>query len=118
MIPFYKDQVVLVDNVWRQSWELPGGRVDKGETAREAAIRECFEESGQEVHKVGFLAALSLRDKGRETVIDGALFMGNINKLAAFHPNEEIAGIKFWNETQKSFDLIDEALIRYARTKR
>jgi ADP-ribose pyrophosphatase len=44
------DQVLLV----RQyrlllngvSWEIPGGKVDDPETPAEAAIRECFEESG------------------------------------------------------------------------
>jgi len=28
------------------SWEIPGGKVDEGETPVEAAVRECLEESG------------------------------------------------------------------------
>ncbi len=28
------------------SWEIPGGKVDEGEEFEEAAIRECFEETG------------------------------------------------------------------------
>lgn len=28
------------------SWEIPGGKADKDETAEQAAIRECFEETG------------------------------------------------------------------------
>ncbi|UQA91874.1 NUDIX hydrolase [Streptomyces halobius] len=31
----------------RQSWELPGGRIDEGESTRQAATRELLEESGQ-----------------------------------------------------------------------
>lgn len=34
---------LLIDQL---SWEIPGGKVDKNETPQEAAIRECFEETG------------------------------------------------------------------------
>ena len=30
-------------------WALPGGKLEHGETPRQAAIRECYEESGVEI---------------------------------------------------------------------
>ena len=34
-------------------WEFPGGKVQPGETAAEAAVRECREETGIEIDVVG-----------------------------------------------------------------
>ncbi len=33
-------------------WEFPGGKVEKGETAAQAAVRECLEETGLVVEVV------------------------------------------------------------------
>jgi 8-oxo-dGTP pyrophosphatase MutT (NUDIX family) len=39
-------QVLLVRRIDDGCWELPGGRIEVGETARETVIREVAEESG------------------------------------------------------------------------
>lgn len=48
-----KDGTVLLTRQYRflidaQSWEIPGGKVDDGETPEFAAARECLEETGIE----------------------------------------------------------------------
>lgn len=41
--------VLLVEPTYKESWEIPGGVVEDGESPREAAIRECMEELGVEL---------------------------------------------------------------------
>ena len=43
---------LMVYNPKRKGWEMPGGRIESGETVEEAAKRECLEESGYDVEVV------------------------------------------------------------------
>ena len=40
-------------------WSIPGGLIEYGETAEDAAIREVFEETGLKVEKVQFVDAVT-----------------------------------------------------------
>ena len=42
----YQDKWIFCRHKARNTWELPGGHIDPGETALEAARRELFEETG------------------------------------------------------------------------
>jgi len=48
-------------------WEFPGGKVERGETARAALVRECSEELGCRV--------VIEEEIGRQSLADGALFI-------------------------------------------
>jgi ADP-ribose pyrophosphatase YjhB (NUDIX family) len=54
--------VLLVKEWLDGGWTLPGGWADEGDSPREAAERECREESGYEVRVVRLVA---LRDRSR-----------------------------------------------------
>ncbi|GAA1360311.1 hypothetical protein GCM10009661_03860 [Catellatospora chokoriensis] len=53
-------RVVLVRHPWR-AWVPPGGMVEPGETPREAAARELFEETGLHVELLAQPAAAAVR---------------------------------------------------------
>ncbi|MCQ8260288.1 NUDIX hydrolase [Streptococcus suis] len=38
-------------NVFPRYWDIPGGRVEENELPRDAAVRECFEETGILIEK-------------------------------------------------------------------
>ena len=43
------DRFLMVYHPRRKGWEMPGGKMEPGETAADTAKRECLEESGYEV---------------------------------------------------------------------
>lgn len=43
---------MMVYHPRRKGWEMPGGKVEPGETSSDAAVRECLEESGYSVRVV------------------------------------------------------------------
>ena len=48
----YKDKYVFSYNEKRKGWEIPGGHIEEGETWKEAAKREMYEETGATKIKV------------------------------------------------------------------
>jgi 8-oxo-dGTP diphosphatase len=54
-VRWHEGRLLLVRRRDSGAWELPGGRVDVGETAADAAIRETAEEAGVQVVVTGLL---------------------------------------------------------------
>jgi len=68
-VAFVDDEFVMVRNEKRGGWEMPGGKVNPGETEDEAVAREFIEEVGRE------FIALS-----KEEVPGGAVYTGRLGK--------------------------------------
>ncbi|MFG3258131.1 NUDIX domain-containing protein [Streptomyces sp. NPDC048172] len=101
----------------RECWELPGGGIEPGETARAAAVREVREETGQRVREEDLrFAGFSRTALGPERgVLEGALFTGEIPDPVPFAPTSEITAIH-WREPDEPLpygrvQTVDEYLV-------
>jgi 8-oxo-dGTP diphosphatase len=114
----HNQDFLLVHHRQRQTWELPGGHIEAGESARDCAIRELFEETGQRVDSLDFRAVLKYRSESENRFYYGTLYAGQLPSPAPFHENEEISQITFWdgNKSIGYIDDIDAAVINLIQT--
>jgi len=80
-------------NVNRKQWELPGGRIEPGESPRACALRELEEESSQRVNTLSF-AGLAYMQRPSGDYKYTAVYVGELVKLQPFELNEEWQEIK------------------------
>ena len=85
--------MVLVHSRFRQVWELPGGAIDPGESARQAAIRELAEESGCVARDTRWLGVVEVHDG---TLRFGALRYCEVDAVPEDFSNAETMAIGYW----------------------
>ncbi|MEV2216744.1 NUDIX hydrolase [Streptomyces sp. NPDC050997] len=80
--------VLLVRHRWR-GWVPPGGRVDPGETPRESARRELFEETGVQTELLRTPAAVTVRSyRPGSSATMGVSFMTVVDRSTQLVPEE------------------------------
>ena len=89
---------------WGGEWSLPKGKLEKGESFEEAAIREVFEETACRAEIEDFLRALDYRVKGKPKVV--LFYRMRLVEELAFAPNEEIRGLE-WFPPQEALRRIE-----------
>ncbi|MDT0306324.1 NUDIX domain-containing protein [Streptomyces sp. DSM 44917] len=100
VVLWHAGRLLLVHVRERDCWELPGGKLDAGESARQAAARELREEAGQDLEPgaLAFAGFARTALPGRR-VLRGAVFSAELpDRPRAFAPTEEISGIHWWNQ--------------------
>ncbi|MGW6197610.1 NUDIX hydrolase [Kribbella sp. NPDC055110] len=103
---------LMVFNRFRQAWELPGGMIDPGESAREAAVRELDEESGQRADSLDFAGVATIRVAPDDRMEFLAIYCGYVDTPRTFAANDEMSEAVWWNPGEPLTDLcpIDAAL--------
>lgn len=95
-------------------WSLPGGRIEPGEGARVAALRELREETSVEAELIGLIDVVDavFKNKARDLVtrhyvlidyvalwLSGEPVAGDDADDARFFAPDEIAALGIWDET-------------------
>ncbi|MGH3976560.1 MAG: NUDIX hydrolase [Pseudonocardiaceae bacterium] len=93
----FGDPVLMLFNGWRRQWELPGGRRESGETARQAAVRELAEETGIGSVDLDFVAVaeVDLRRPSRREYT--AMYRTDLQVAPQLVVNDEALAFWWWD---------------------
>jgi len=96
---FLGEYVLLGYNKFREQWEFPAGKLESGETPRQAAIRELYEETHQTAALLDFVGLFKIFDAQRNEIRYRSMFRGEIDELADFlaSDSDEMSAIRLWN---------------------
>ena len=103
-----KGQYLIGYNSWRQQWEFPAGGIEQGETARQAAERELFEETHQINRDLEFRGLFKVMKPNGEIKYQ-AIFLGYQDELAPFDKcdGDEMDNIRLW-DLKEDIGYVDE----------
>lgn len=88
---------------------LPKGKLEKGESFDEAALREIEEETGCEARIVGFVGSVDYWVKKRPKVV--IFFDMELVKAAPFKPNQEVDALE-WADPEEALTTLSYELER------
>jgi|SRR5690625_3815154 len=97
----YQNKYLFILNKWNHIWELPGGVIEAGESARTCVTRELFEETNQSAQNIIFKGLMKFDLQpgfhGPKRIEYGALFAGQLDSLNEFEENDESEKIILWD---------------------
>lgn len=109
---FFRAQWIWVRHCERDTWELPAGHLEPGETAEMAAERELAEETGATEFQIE--PVVSYQGKFQGKTVFGKIFLARIIQLGTLPPHE-ICEIRLFERmpAQLTYPDIQPAFFRY-----
>ena len=109
------DKYVIGYNRWRKQWEFPAGGIEEGETAREAAVRELYEETHQRNNDLKFKGLFKVED-AKGTTKYQAVFAGQQDDIVPFEhiENDEMEKVILW-DMKEEIGYVDECDVKIAQ---
>ncbi len=96
VIARYQGCTTFVFNPRGGEWELPNGRIEAGESAEEAGIRELYEESGQRITSLTHAGVALIRLHNGD-LEPGHLFTVELDQIDPFIANDETSALMLWD---------------------
>jgi 8-oxo-dGTP pyrophosphatase MutT (NUDIX family) len=127
IIILYRGKIMLchpTNAAWDETYGIPKGRIDPGETEIECAIREFFEETGIKVHASKLADKLSIKYenyKTKDVYKELSLFVMKIDALSEIGLLDEIVPVEQLQIAEIDwcgFLSKDEAVIKIAPRQR
>lgn len=88
-------------NSLRRQWELPAGKREVGETPKECAIRELYEETGQSVTGLSLVGLVTSKLVGNGSIKGNPVYFSEIAQLQPFVENAETTMIMLWDMVEQ-----------------
>ncbi|MCM3573969.1 MULTISPECIES: NUDIX domain-containing protein [Mesobacillus] len=109
-----KGQYLIGYNIFRQQWEVPAGKREKGEAPLDCARRELLEETGQTVVNLKFIGLARVKNLLNGAEKFNPLYYSTTNSLRPFRQNEEMSDIRLWDlEENLHIDQVDLEILEY-----
>jgi 8-oxo-dGTP diphosphatase len=103
------------DQVLAGFWEFPGGKIEAGESDLEAAVRECFEETGVTVAAVGRYMTVEHSYQHGDLQLS---FIACDLRPAACAPNQPFCWVERPQLAELSFPAANAAMVEQLRSHR